>query len=133
MRLVEDFVSRVKIVHVSSPVFLSLGVSKYVSFSRVGNTFSFLFSHNTRTTSTLIRNFSNIPSILRLSLARSPSFGRPYVSLPSLSLSFLYSGGVKRLGELNICIETRLHRSCDGLLAWKQLRAGNEDQSRVYA
>lgn len=81
MRLAEDFVSRVKIVRVSSPVFLSLGVSNTVSFFACWKSLSLLFSHNTRTTSTLIRNFSNIPSILRLSRTLPPSFGRPYVSL----------------------------------------------------
>lgn len=133
MRLAEDFVSRVKIVHVSSPVFLSLGVSDTCRFRVLEIFFFSLFfrqhTYNKHINSKFFRTFR----LFYVSLARSPSFSRPYVSLPSLSLSFLYSGGVKRLGELNICIETRLHRSCDGLLAWKQLRAGNEDQSRVYA
>lgn len=86
MRLVEDFVSRVKIVHVSSPVFLSLGVSKVTCRFRVLEIF-FLFSFliNTRTTSTLIRNFSNIPSILRLS--RTLPVIWPILRLSSLSVS----------------------------------------------
>lgn len=82
MRLVEDFVSRVKIVHVSSPVFLSLGVSNTCRFRVLEIFFFSLFSHNTRTTSTLIRNFSNLPSILCLSRTLP-------VIWPTLRLSFL--------------------------------------------
>lgn len=33
--------------------------------------------------------------------------------------------------KVTFAFGTRLHRSCDGLLAWEQLRAGNEAQSRV--
>lgn len=47
MRLVEDFVSRVKIVHVSSPVFLSLGVSNTCRFRVLEIFFSSLFSQHT--------------------------------------------------------------------------------------
>lgn len=96
-------------------------------FSRVGNLFLFPFL-TTHTYNKHINSKFFEHSVYFTSLSHAPP-----VIWPTLRLSFLYSGGVKRLGELNICIETRLHRSCDGLLAWKQLRAGNEDQSRVYA
>lgn len=82
MRLVEDFVSRVKIVHVSSPVFLSLGVSNTCRvFACWKSLFFSLFSQHTYNKHINSKFFEHSVYFLSVSLARSPSFGRPYVSL----------------------------------------------------